>query len=132
MKLWTPLLVIVAALLFAVALSNAAYETTSPSTFAWHVLLRKTYSIGAFTLVGFLLRRTLQEHGRHDAFPTCIWGVAAYSAAIEIGQDLTGSQEGYVSNAFDVLCGALGGFVAVSDLALKAVRSKRARAPRQH
>ncbi len=130
MKIWTLLLAVVGAVLFAVALSNEAYEATSPSSFAWHVLLRKTYSVGAFALVGYLLRRALQEHGRNDAFPTCIWGVAAYSAVIEIGQDLTGSHEGFISNAFDVLCGALGGFVAVADLAWKAIRSKRARGPR--
>jgi hypothetical protein len=105
--------------LFAVALSNAAYEMTSPSSFAWHVLLRKAYSVGAFALVGYLLRRALQEHGRQRAFPTCVWAVAAYSAAIEIGQSLTGSREGYLSNAIDVGCGALGGFIAVADQALR-------------
>jgi hypothetical protein len=127
LKIWTLSLAVVAAILFAIALSNSAYELTSPSTFAWHVLLRKTYSIGAFALVGYLLRRTLLEHGRQDAFPTCIWAVALFSAAIEVGQDPTGSQEGYVSNLFDIFCGAVGGFISVADLAVARLTSKRAR-----
>lgn len=67
------------------------------------------------------------EHGRQDAFPTCVWAVALYSAAIEVGQDLTGSQEGYISNLFDVFCGATGGFLSVADLAFARFTSKRVR-----
>ncbi len=121
MKAWTALTVVVAALLFGLALSNAFYEATSPSALAWHVVLRKAYSVAAFALVGFLLRQALREHGRREPFPTCIWAIAAYSALIEIGQDLIGSKEGLLWNAVDVGCGALGGLIACFDRTLAAV-----------
>jgi membrane associated rhomboid family serine protease len=127
MKIWTLLTIVAATILYVVALSNAAYEATSPASFAWHVLLRKIYSVAAFALVGYLLRRALREHGRDGAFPTCVWGVAAYSAAIEIGQDLAGSHEGLAWNAIDVACGALGGFIAVADLTWRRAREPRPR-----
>jgi hypothetical protein len=133
MKLWTLLSVVAATILFVVALSNAVYEATSPYWLSWHVLLRKAYSVGAFALVGYLLRRALREHGRERAFPTCVWAVAAYSAAIEIGQALVGSREGYLSNAIDVGCGALGGALACGGLiyrrAARRLTSRKTRSP---
>jgi hypothetical protein len=116
-RIWTVLTVIAATALIVVALSDAVYESTSPGAFAWHVLLRKAYSVGAFALVAYLLRRALGEHGNPRAFPTCVWAVAAYSAAIEVGQFFVGSHEGLLWNAFDVGCGALGGFIASADQA---------------
>lgn len=112
---------LVAAALYAIALSDAAYELTSPVELSFHVLLRKTYSIVAFALVGYLLRRALRESGRDAPRATivaCIAGVAAYSAAIEVGQWLAGSHEGLAWNAFDTFCGAVGGTLAVVDLIL--------------
>ena len=128
---WTVAAVLVAALLYAVALSNAAYELTSPSAFELHVLLRKAYSIVAFTLVGFLLRRALRENGRdvpRATVLTCIAGVAAYSAAIEVGQWFVGSREGLAWNAVDTLCGAAGGTLAVIDILSRRLRGSRDRA----
>ena len=115
MKVWTPLVALAAAVLFFVALSDAIYEATSPSAFAWHVVLRKAYSVAAFALVGYLLRRALAEHGKTRVPATCVWGMAAYSGAIEIGQALVGSHEGLLWNGVDVLCGALGGALACAD-----------------
>ena len=70
------------------------------------IVLRKTYSIGAFAIVGFfvapLLRRRVRVRG--DAAT-----VAAFSTVIEIVQKATGSPEGYASNLFDIGCGAVGG-----------------------
>jgi hypothetical protein len=116
---WTISAALVAAALYAIALSKAAYELTSPVSLSWHVLLRKSYSIVAFTLVGYLLRRALREHHRDNAgftILTCIVGVAAYSAAIEVGQYFCGSTEGLGWNTVDTFCGAIGGTLAVSDL----------------
>jgi hypothetical protein len=112
---WTAAAALVAAVLFAAALSNVLYELTSPPTLTWHVVLRKAYSIVAFALVGYLFRRSLTERGRTAVVLPCIVGVALYSALIELGQALLGSHEGRGWNAFDVACGALGGSIAVAD-----------------
>lgn len=116
---WTIAAVLVAAALYAIALSNAAYELTSPSYLSWHVVLRKAYSIVAFALVGYLLRRALRENGREEPRATivaCVAGVAAYSAAIEVGQFFCGSHEGLGWNAIDTVCGGVGGALAAADL----------------
>jgi hypothetical protein len=114
---WTVAATVVAAALYAAACSHKLYEVTSPLWLDWHVALRKLYSIVAFALVGYLARRALQENGRtqHVAL-SCVLGVAAYSAAIEVGQFFHGSQEGLGWNAFDTLCGAAGGALATVDL----------------
>jgi hypothetical protein len=125
---WTLAAGLVAGALYAIALSDAVYELTSPIALSWHVLLRKTYSIGAFTLVGYLLRRALRENGRESRRATivaCVAGVAAYSAAIEFGQWLAGSHEGLGWNTVDTICGAVGGAFAVADLVI----GRRAPAP---
>jgi len=93
--------------LYAVALSNQAYEVTSPPALSFHVLLRKAYSIGAFAAIGFLATRS-RLPGLARPQPVAA-GVGLYSAAIEVGQYLTGVREGLASNAFDVLCGIVGG-----------------------
>jgi tellurite resistance protein TehA-like permease len=108
---WT-LVAVTSVALFAVALSNEVYDLTSPPGLSWHLLLRKTYSIAAFTLVGYLLRRALAERRRPFSWWACVFAVAFYSAAIEIGQALAGSHEGLVWNALDVACGAIGGLLA--------------------
>ena len=112
---WTAAAALVAAVLFAAALSDALYDLTSPPALAWHVVLRKAYSVAAFALVGYLLRRSLTERGRTAVVVACVVGVALYSALIELGQALLGSHEGLAWNAFDVACGALGGSIAVAD-----------------
>ena len=96
---------IVAGLIFfAVALSGSIYEATSPSGLPYHVFLRKFYSIAAFALVGMLTNVAWRcGIGRTMLI------VAGYSTIIEIGQALMGSREGLVSNAIDILCGAIGG-----------------------
>jgi len=116
-KPWTVAATVVAAGLYAAACSHKFYEVTSPLWLDWHVALRKFYSIVAFALVGYLARRALVENGRtrHLAL-SCVLGVAAYSAAIEVGQFFHGSQEGLGWNAFDTLCGAAGGALATLDL----------------
>jgi hypothetical protein len=125
---WTISAAVVAAALYAIALSGAVYELTSPVELSWHVLLRKSYSIGAFTLVGYLLRRALREQHRDNAgftILTCIVGVAVYSAAIEVGQYFCGSTEGLAWNVVDTFCGAAGGTLAVSDLIVRSLIGPR-------
>ena len=112
-KPWTAAAVIVATILYIVACSNAIYELTSPSALSWHVLLRKAYSIVAFTLVGYLFRRAGAENGARRLPFSTIVGVAAYSAAIEVGQYFCGSKEGLAWNAFDTACGAAGGALSL-------------------
>ncbi len=126
MKPWTIVASVVAAIFFVAAISNELYQLTSPPSLSWHVLLRKIYSVLAFALVGYLLRRALAEHGREAIVVRCIVGIAAYSGAIEIAQALLGSHEGFAWNAVDVACGALGGALGSAG----AQRSSRGITPR--
>ncbi len=74
-------------------------------------MARKAYSVIAFGVVGILADRALGP-ARRPALRAALV-VAAFSVAIEIGQKLHGSHEGPRSNLFDVLCGALGGWLGV-------------------
>jgi hypothetical protein len=103
--------VTVAAALFWAATSNEVYDLTSPPALSFHVLLRKTYSIAAFALVGFTADKALGPSGRAAVRAALV--VAAYSAAIEVAQAARGSHEGLAWNAVDVLCGAVGGWLGV-------------------
>jgi hypothetical protein len=125
LKWWTVATVLLAAALYAAALSDQIYDLTSPPALSWHVALRKLYSIIAFALLGFTLRRALGEAGRMRFIVPCVLGVAAFSALIEVGQYLEGSQEGLGWNAIDTLCGALGGALAVVDLLIERISVKR-------
>ena len=118
--------VVVVALLFWAALSHRVYSETLPiglidrmfgedadeGPFALHVVLRKLYSIAAFTVLGFVVDRALPRSRRPALRAALV--VAAFSAAIEIAQKARGAHEGLLSNAFDVACGALGGWLAVT------------------
>jgi hypothetical protein len=85
---------------------------TSPSYLSWHVLLRKSYSVIAFAIVGITLGRAALEWKRPLSLAGYALAVALFSAAIEVGQKLAGSNEGLAWNAFDTGCGALGGALA--------------------
>lgn len=124
-KRWTIAAVVVATVLFVLANRDDVYILTSPPELSWHILLRKVYSVIAFALVGYLIRRALVENGRPQVTGACIAVVAAYSALIEVAQFIGGSQEGVGWNVFDVFCGALGGAIAVSDRLFPALRLKR-------
>jgi hypothetical protein len=123
---WTIAATLTAAFFYILALNAAVYELTSPSWLSWHVVLRKSYSVVAFALVGYTFRRALVENGyRRRLVLTCVAGVALYSAAIEVGQFLHGSQEGVGWNAFDTLCGAAGGAIATLDLMRRKAAASR-------
>lgn len=85
-------------------------------------VLRKTYSVVAFAIVGFFVAPLVRRRNRilGDALV-----VAGFSAVIEVAQALTGSQEGYAWNAFDVGCGAVGG--ALGAYAWNAIMRRRPR-----
>jgi hypothetical protein len=119
---WRLLLAACSAVLFAVALSNRAYELTSPSTLPWHVLLRKAYSIGAFAVIGFLIARSRLRGFRGGGSIAALVGL--YSAAIEVGQYLTGVREGLLSNAFDVVCGLIGGALGSIFSSIRPLRAR--------
>jgi predicted membrane-bound mannosyltransferase len=118
---WIASAVIVAAVLFWAATSNEVYDITSPPALAWHVLLRKAYSIVAFALVGFTADKALGSTARATLRGALL--VAAYSAAIEVVQFVRGSHEGIAWNVVDVLCGAAGGWLGV--VAGRIIRSRR-------
>jgi hypothetical protein len=126
-KPWNMVTTVVALALLAIAVSHSVYDITSPVWLSWHVVLRKFYSIVAFTIVGFCLRRALVENGRERLVASCILGVGAYSALIEVLQFFYGSHEGLGWNTFDTLCGALGGALATIDLWLVTPTKKRVR-----
>jgi uncharacterized BrkB/YihY/UPF0761 family membrane protein len=116
----------VLAAVFWAALSHRVYDRTLPvalfervfgedveeGPLALHVVLRKVYSVVAFTLLGFVVNAALPR-ARRPALRAAL-AVAAFSAVIEVAQKLRGAHEGLASNAFDVACGALGGWLAVA------------------
>jgi len=116
---WTLATIVVALVFYVAALRPEVYEAASPHWLSWHVVLRKIESIGAFFVVAFLFRQALAEHGATRFALRCILATAAYSALIEVGQYLMGTREGLGLNAFDTLCGALGGALANAPRLLK-------------
>lgn len=76
------------------------------------VLLRKFYSIVGFAVIGFVVDKALLPARRPALRAALI--VAAFSAAIEVVQKLHGASEGLLSEAIDIACGALGGYLAVT------------------
>ena len=89
---------------FVIALNGEIYNLTSPPALSWHVLLRKSYSLVAFGLVGATFVRASGA-----SLTTSAIVVALYSGAIEIAQHLNGSHEPLSWNVIDVICGAVGG-----------------------
>ena len=112
--------------LFWAALSHRVYYRTLPShvlyqvfgeegvqgPFALRTIFRKMYSIVAFALLGFIVDRALPRTPRPALRAALI--VAAFSAVIEVAQKLHHAHEGLLSNAIDIACGALGGWLAVT------------------
>jgi hypothetical protein len=121
--------------MFYAAISLRVYRHTLPHLLLMHVfgedynegpfsvlvLLRKFYSIVAFTLIGFVVDKALPATRRPALRAALI--VAAFSAVIEVVQKLHGAREGLLSEAIDVACGAIGGWLAVTIAA--AVKRRR-------
>ncbi len=71
-------------------------------------IFRKIYSIGAFTVVGFLLTPIFPQRAR---FLSSVLAVTTFSLAIEVAQRAVAhiSKESNLSSLFDLGCGAIGG-----------------------
>lgn len=92
-----------AGVLFVLALDGRFYGLTDPLTSpTGSIVLRKIESIVAFALIGGLATSS----PRAGALL-----LALFSGAIELGQEATGSPESLRVHAFDVACGAVGGFI---------------------
>ena len=126
-----------AALLWA-ATSHRVYHRTLPfhllarifgedDAGAAATLLRKLYSVVAFALLGFVVHIALPRTRRPKLRAALI--VAAFSAAIEVVQKLDGAHEGLLSNAIDVACGALGGWLGAVLARAPRRRSVKVRTP---
>lgn len=112
--------------MFWAAVSHRVYNGTLPYALFEHLfgedsngewlplaaVLRKVYSVAAFTLIGFVVHKALPPARRPALRAALI--VAAFSAVIELAQKLNHAHEGVLSNAFDVACGAFGGWLAVA------------------
>jgi hypothetical protein len=97
--------------MFILATNDTMYNLTSPATLYLHVLLRKTYSIGAFALVGWIAARAALASGwRTSPLAIACW-LAGFSLAIEIRQAVMPPDEGIAWHAFDVACGWFGGWL---------------------
>ena len=124
-RFWAALAAVALVALYVAATSHRVYNRTLPHALIEHlfgeddgewlsalVVLRKLYSVVAFTLFGFLVHQALPTSRRPALRAALI--VAAFSAGIEVAQKLHHAHEGLLSNAFDVACGAFGGWLAVT------------------
>ena len=127
-----------AALLWA-ATSHRVYHRTVPFRVLMRVfgeddagtvatLLRKFYSVVAFALLGFIVHLALPRTRRPELRAALI--VAGFSAVIEVVQKLDGAHEGLLSNAIDVACGALGGWLGAAIFSRASAFQRYSRRPR--
>ena len=97
-----------------IAASDTVYNVTSPPG-ALQILLRKSYSLGAFAMVGYPLSRALEASNNRKSALFVGTAVAAYSLGVEIVQvAIVGSHEGLVWNAADVAFGFAGGYIGAA------------------
>jgi hypothetical protein len=125
-RAWRIFLAVAAAVLYAASMSGSVYEATSPATLPLHELLRKTYAVLAFALLGFALERSnlRRVHGILGA------GIAlgVYSYAIELGQIVIAhSTETFAEHSFDVASGLVGGALGAFLALLISAPAARAR-----
>jgi hypothetical protein len=129
-RAWRIFLVVAAVVLYATAVSGTVYDATSPITMPHHELVRKTYALLAFALLGFVLERSNLRRA-HGILGAGI-AVGVYSYAIELGQIvIKHSTETFAEHSFDVASGlaggALGAFVALL-ISAPAARARRVEA----
>jgi hypothetical protein len=97
--------------MYFIANSDTVYHATSPAWLDIHVLLRKSYSVVAFAVLGYIAARAAQASGWRASPLTVGWWLALFSLAIEIAQAMTPPPEGLGWNTIDVACGWLGGWL---------------------
>ncbi|MDQ2872003.1 MAG: hypothetical protein M3R35_02610 [Candidatus Eremiobacteraeota bacterium] len=85
------------------ALPNRAIDTA--------FILRKLYSIVAFSIVGLLVAASAGRSRPQARLARCAFAVGLLSVCIELLQALKTPHEGLHSNAFDVACGMIGGVI---------------------
>ncbi len=85
--------------------------STRPNHIESRKVLRKLYSIVAFSIVGFFAA-PLIPRSRRIVIDALL--IAAFSGVIEIAQAVTGADEGYLSNTFDIGCGGVGGAIGAA------------------
>jgi hypothetical protein len=124
---WRAFGLICAVVFYAISLSGQAYELTSPAALSYHEVLRKTYAVGAFAVLGFALERSRVP--RLGGVTVAAIAIAIYSLAIEIGQTVLGSTETPAEHGFDVASGLAGGALgAFASLLFSAPREPARRA----
>ena len=96
---------------YALGLSDAVYDLTSPGGWLAHVLVRKLYGLGCFALLGYLASKVFTRSPVLVSSVRAAVVIALYSAAIEVGQRLTGGHESLKWNAVDVTLGFIGGAI---------------------
>jgi hypothetical protein len=75
-----------------------------------HEFLRKVYAQGAFTLLGFLFKKSAIPGLRGNAAAAI--AIGAYSAAIKLGQIVIDhTHETLPEHGFDIASGAVGGLI---------------------
>ena len=105
---WRAFGIVAALVLYVVSLSGDVYDATSPASLPHHEVVRKTYAVLAFALLGFVLERS-RLRPVHGVLGAGI-ALAVYSYAIEIGQIVFAhSTETFAEHAFDVASGLVGG-----------------------
>ena len=92
------------------ASSDTVYNLTSPPG-PLQILMRKSNSILAFALLGYLFARALSASDKPKSTIYVAAAIGAYSLLIEIEQAIVGSHEGLVWNTVDVICGVIGGYI---------------------
>lgn len=124
---WRTAAILAAVLLYAVAISNTAYELTSPLSLPHHVAFRKIYAVLAFSVVGFLAERAEIPNLRGPVAIALMIGF--YSYWIELGQIVIDHViETIFQHGFDVLTGVVGG--ALGSTAAIIVALRRSISPR--
>jgi hypothetical protein len=102
---------VLALVFFTLAVSTEIYDLTSPAFLAWHVALRKGYSVAAFSIVAFFARGAFGEQGSTRPALASIVTLTLFSTLIEVAQFAGGVREGLAWNALDVACGTAGGLI---------------------
>ncbi|MGZ3498396.1 MAG: hypothetical protein ACXWNK_00470 [Vulcanimicrobiaceae bacterium] len=120
---------VIAIALFLISLSRGFEELTSPHVLLSHVLLRKLYSVIAFSIVGYMRARLVRIENLSDVLQTG-GAVGLYSAGIEVVQRMLGSHEGRLWNLADTAMGILGGLIG-GCLYLLISRVRRASSPKE-
>ncbi len=125
-RVWRAFCCVAAVVLFAISISGPMYDLTSPATMPHHQLVRKTYAVLAFALLGYALERSHLR--RVNGVVAAGIALALYSYAIEIAQIVIDrSTESFAEHSFDVASGLVGGALGAFIMLLMTAPAARAR-----